>query len=91
LVLIEVEFEKFAVGTVGFAVSVHGVGVGGCILFGCEKFFVAAFLKFDDIGFAEDGGGEDEFVGDVHIAFVVTAYFGDYVWGLIRHDFVSPE
>ena len=88
-VLIKVEFKKFAVGTVCFAISVHGVGVGGCILFGCEKFFVAALLKFDDIGFAEDGGGEDEFVGDFHITFVVAADFGDYFWRLTMHDVVS--
>ena len=90
-VLVEVEFEEFAVGTIGFAVGVHGVGMRGGILIGCEEFFVAAFLKFNDIGFAEDGGGEDEFVGDFHVAFVVTTDFGDYFGGVFMHDVVSPK
>lgn len=61
----------------------------GIILFRCQEFAGASFLKLDHIGFAVYCCGPDEFLCDVHVAFVVAACFGDQAGREIRRHLLG--
>lgn len=80
-VLVDIKFKVFAVFSVGVAVAVPRIGVGGVELLFGEQFTVAALLEFDDIRFTVIGGNMDHFLGDIEITSMIAAYFGNDTWG----------
>lgn len=76
--LIEVEFEGLAVGSVGGAVGIGGVGVRGVVFFSGEEFAVVALLEFDHIGAAELCGDTDHVEGGFQVTAMVAADLGDH-------------
>ena len=74
-------------GTIGVTVGITRVWMRCVVLLRGQKFFRAAFLKFNRIRMAEHGCNIDQFFGNLHVAFVVASGFCDNIWFFIMcHD-----
>ena len=67
----------------------HSVRFEGGGMVGAFPGAVEGEVALNPFGAEHHGSGEDKFVGDFHITFVVAADFGDYFWRLTMHDVVS--
>ena len=72
------KFQEFPMFPIGLAIGIFLHWMRRVIFFRSQAFSRIAFLKLNDIRFAEDLYGLNHFFRKRHVSFVVTGDFGNY-------------